>query len=460
MIDVLLSRLNQGNEPTGPLVDRALGETAMRRVGVEAIEIGISGHPSADKQISSLLREARVLGSKERRLVSDTVYGAVRDWKTLCCLLEMGGLPEASPAALWAAQLLVSQGASPALAVQETGLDCFQPSADALKSLRTWYETNTPTASETIATLASLPQWLASRLVTQYGDNEAANIAAALCQRAPTTLRVNRAKVQREVLADLLLEAEVQTTQGTLTEDSLHVMNRANLRGLDVFREGLFEIQDEGSQLVSELVEPSQGGLTVDYCCGAGGKSLAIAHRLPRRSRIVGLDIRESAIREARRRTKRAGCTRSEFHLIEAQGPLPIEGQSAHRVLVDTPCTGTGRFRRQPASRWSLREDQLTDLVQTQNRILERAATLVRPKGRLIYATCSLLTEENEGIVTSFLQKNPTWKLLPVKEVLGRRRARKAGDGTTLQTRPDLHGTDGFFAAILVRQDLAEASDN
>jgi len=452
MLETLLSRLREHPDAPEPLVDRALGNTAMRRVGVEAIEIGISGHPSADKQISKLLREARVLGSKERRLVSDTVYGAVRDWKTLCCLLEMGGITTHTPTALWSAHLLAMRGATLSIAIQETGLDGLQHASSPLKSLQEWYERTAPNAAETISTLASLPTWLASRLIQQHGADDAASLASALCQRAPTTLRANKSRIQRSELSKILLESQVHTTEGSLTEDSLHVEGRANLRGLEAFRAGLFEIQDEGSQLVSELVEPPQGGLIVDFCCGAGGKALAIAHRLPRRARIVGLDIRAPAIREAQRRSKRAGCTKLDLHIIQPDGPLPIEEKSAHRVLVDSPCSGTGRIRRQPASRWSLTESQLTDLLVTQASILKRASHLVRPKGRLIYATCSLLEEENEQIIDSFIEENPGWKLLPAKEIIGRKRARKVGDGTTLNTRPDLHGTDGFFAAILVRE--------
>jgi 16S rRNA (cytosine967-C5)-methyltransferase len=219
--------------------------------------------------------------------------------------------------------------------------------------------------------------------------------------------------------------------------------------GSIAFREGFFEIQDEASQLIAQLVEPVRGGLHLDYCAGAGGKSLAMASKLPRQARILAADVRESALRRAKLRAERAGVKRIGFHCL-ADGPLPIASRSAARVLVDAPCSGTGTLRRQLVRKWRMTETDLAESIRSQEKILRDASLWVRPGGRLVYATCSVLRAENEGIVGDFLKEHPDWRLVAPREILGRSRSRPFEREGFFRSYPHLHSTDGFTAAILV----------
>ena len=266
------------------------------------------------------------------------------------------------------------------------------------------------------------------------------------------TLRVNGQKTDRNTLQEILATAGIPTEVGSLSEDALVVLARANLQALKSWRDGWFEVQDEGSQLIAALVSPPRGGRVVDFCAGAGGKSLALAHKLPQRTRILGLDPRQRPIEEARKRARRAGAKRLEFQVLAPDAPVPVAPASVHRVLVDAPCTGTGRLRRQPAARWSMDRDAPTSLANLQSEILARAAPLVRPGGRLIYATCSVLRKENEEQVEAFLATHRGWEMMPTKELLGKKKAMQTGNGLTLRTWPHRHGCDGFFGADQVRK--------
>jgi 16S rRNA (cytosine967-C5)-methyltransferase len=414
------------------------------RVGLELVAIGLGGKPGADPAMARHVRSQRSLGSHDRRLVADLAYGVVRERRLLERLLALAGTEKPTQVDLWRANLALCHGSYP------EGLDMPDSLRNPREALKTWAAQESPGQEQLLAELGSLPDWLAAALLDQHGE-EAAVIASSLRQRAPTTLRANRARADRDTLASALLEAGVSTRPGVLSEDALHLEGRANLQGLAAWRQGWFEMQDEGSQVVAALVSPPRESRIVDFCAGAGGKSLALAHRLPRGARILGLDPRQGSIDEARHRAKRAGARHLEFRVQSPEEPLCVMPGSVDRVLVDAPCTGTGRLRRQPAARWSMSAEQAANLVNLQSEILDRAATLVRPGGWLIYATCSLLSAENETQVESFLTRHKGWDIMPARDVLKQNQATQAGDGTTLQLRPDLHGCDGFFGAILVR---------
>ena len=441
MLETLLDALPQAQEHR--LAGRAHGGLLLR-VGLELVAMGLSGKPGADPAMARHVRSQRSLGSHDRRLVTDLAYGVVRDRRILERLLALAGTDAPTPEDLWRANLALCHGSFP------EGQDipgCLRNPREALK---TWSAQECPGQKQLLAELGSLPDWLAAALLDQHGE-EAAVLAVSLRQRAPTTLRANRARADRDTLASGLLEAGVSTRPGVLSEDALHLEGRANLQGLAAWRQGWFEMQDEGSQVIAALVSPPRESRIVDFCAGAGGKSLALAHRLPRGARILGLDPRQSSIDDARHRAKRAGARHLEFRVQSPEDPLCVMPGSVDRVLVDAPCTGTGRLRRQPAARWSMSAEQAANLINLQSGILDRAASLVRPGGWLIYATCSLLDSENGSQVESFLTRHAGWSIMPARDVLNENQATQAGDGTALQLRPDLHGCDGFFGAILVR---------
>ena len=229
---------------------------------------------------------------------------------------------------------------------------------------------------------------------------------------------------------------------------------RVNAFGLSAFRDGLFEVMDEGSQLVAELVAPPPGGRVVDACAGAGGKTLALGAALAGKGRVLALDTDGKKLEELRRRARRAGLTNVQAKPVGAgAGDVAKAAPGTHdRVLVDVPCSGLGTLRRNPEARWRLhRARRSTRSRRGSSRCWSRYAPLTAVGGRLIYATCTVNRRENEGVVERFLAERDDFVPVPVKEIWGRERAEKLGDGMTLQLFPHRHDTDGFFAAVLRR---------
>ena len=284
-----------------------------------------------------------------------------------------------------------------------------------------------PTGLSDVQSLAlhgSLPESVAESLVSVFGDRAHTFIDASN-RRAPVTLRTNVVKITREALMTRLRAEGMTVEPDPSTENGIRVTGRPNLAGSKAMKEGLFELQDAGSQLVAAFVEPT--GTVVDFCAGAGGKTLAM-----QADQLIALDIRKTALMELRKRAARAGVE-VDICLIE-DGALPDELTriQADRVLVDAPCSGLGVLRRHPENRWRL--DRLAELPAKQREILERASSLVRVGGKLVYATCSVLREENEDVVDAFLADHPEFTL-----------------EQTLRLSPHGDDTDGFYAARLVR---------
>lgn len=257
--------------------------------------------------------------------------------------------------------------------------------------------------------------------------------------RAPIHIRANQ--VSREQLAETLKRDGISVRPCELAARGLVVEERANLRGNKAFNAGAFEIQDEGSQLLAELVDAQ--GLVVDFCAGAGGKSLAMAGD---GVLVEAFDVRGPPLRELEKRASRAKLS-IRVTQLERDGAIPaavykrLVGR-AERVLVDAPCTGSGTWRRHPELRWRL--GQVDAITQLQAEILDRAAPLVKRGGRLIYGTCSVLPRENEDQVRAFLDRNPAFQVVPVER-------RAVARGPFMRVRPDTHDTDGFFGAVLER---------
>lgn len=236
-----------------------------------------------------------------------------------------------------------------------------------------------------------------------------------------------------------------------LAPDALELRSHANAYGLAAFKEGRFELQDTASQLVAEVAAPPPRGRVLNLCAGAGGKSLHLAALLGGAGRVVACDVASDKLEELRRRARRAGLSNIEARAIAPEGPLDV-GTGFDRVLCDAPCTGTGVLRRNPEARWRLDPGDLDELPRAQGRILARAAPLTAIGGRLIYATCSVLRVENDGVADAFLAAHAGFQAVPLKEILGGDRARAIGDGARLYTAPDTHGTDGFFAVVFRRR--------
>ncbi len=408
----------------------------------------------ATGELAAAFRRERKLGSHQRRFVAETLYGMIRHLVRIDRALARSGLRTGSraPDALrLTAYLVLEAGLPPAEAARHAPDIDWQHVAAIDEELA-----REPDAAKRIEATCSLPAWLAAALVAEMGADEAEALARALNQRAPMTMRANLLVNPRDELARILDAEGVATTAGRWTATALHADSRTNLFGLDAFRAGRFEVQDEGSQLCAELVAPPPRSVVVDYCAGAGGKTLAIAAAMGNRGRIVACDVAVHKIAELRKRARRNRVT--TVQAIELAGGWPaslaaLEGK-ADRVLVDAPCTGIGSLRRNPEARWRLTPADLTRLPAEQLAIAEQALRLVAPGGRLIYATCTVLRAENQAIVDKLLAAHADLEPVPAKEVWGKERATPLTDptGTFLELRPHRHGTDGFFAAILRRR--------
>ncbi|OWU84946.1 rRNA cytosine-C5-methylase [Oceanicola sp. 22II-s10i] len=294
------------------------------------------------------------------------------------------------------------------------------------------------------------PDWAAAPLRARFGASFPAEMAAMLTEPS-LDLRVNTLKSDREtILRDmrahgLKAEATPRAPQG------IRIRERLSLARVPGLKDGAVEIQDEGSQLVALLVDAGPGDRVVDFCAGAGGKTLAIAAQMNNRGRIVACDVSEGRLKRAAERFRKAGVHNAETRLLASETDKWVKRHKAgfDRVLVDAPCSGTGTWRRNPDARWREEDGQgLDTLIALQGRILASAARLVKPGGRLVYATCSLLPEENEAQVAAFLSAHPAFRLRPLAEVAP---DLASGQGDHLSLTPARDDTDGFFAAVMER---------
>lgn len=303
---------------------------------------------------------------------------------------------------------------------------------------------------------ASLPSWLVETLQRNRGAAEGEALCLSFLQTPPTSLRANTLKGDREALIDALASEGIAARASTLVPEGVVLKRRANVHRTRAFAGGLFEVQDEGSQLVSHLCQAAPGMVVVDGCAGAGGKTLHLAALMKSKGTLHAFDIAAHRLAALRERAKRAGADNVRVHSLQDD-----EGKRARKklhgkadvVLVDAPCTGTGVLRRNPDTAWRLAPADVDRLVQEQARILDDYAPLVRPGGRLIYATCSLLDDENEGSLASFLARTPNFVRLTARAVLGRQGIEVAGVEEVFATDPLRHGADGFFACVLGRID-------
>lgn len=291
------------------------------------------------------------------------------------------------------------------------------------------------------------PQNYAKSLKAYFGDHFEVEMQAMLTS-APLDLRVNTFLIERENVQKSLEKDKVETTKTTYSPYGLRAKNKAFLSKTKAFHKSWIEIQDEGSQLIAHICDVQPGMQVLDYCAGGGGKTLALASIMQRKGRIVAMDIDPKRLEKGRKRFKKSGLS----DIIEVR-PLAEERhrkwlrrqkQTFDVTLCDVPCSGTGTWRRNPDMRWNNYGPDLEELLEIQAEILNKVAHTIKPNGKLVYATCSLLPEENEDQIEKFLKNNPEFEIEPLNE--------KRGLGAPcMRLTPHRHNTDGFFAAILKR---------
>ena len=395
-------------------------------------------HP-ADAVVSRYFREHRQLGHADRAFVAETVFAVLRRGRSLEARCA-GRLTDRH-------RLLVALAISRGWSLRELAPVLNANEEGWLAAAKSMAEADMPPAVR-----CDLPDWLYERLLTQYSADEIVELAEALNRPAPLDLRANTLKTSRDALLEQLAAADIAAVPGQLSPLSIRLRDKPALAKHPLFLGGLFEVQDEGSQLLGLVVEAKRGEMVVDFCAGAGGKTLLLGAQMRNTGRLYAFDVSDKRLTKLKPRLARSGLSNVHPVRIEHERDTRVKrlAGKADRVLVDAPCSGLGTLRRNPDLKWRQGEESIAELTAKQTAILDAAATLVRPGGRLVYATCSLLTAENEAIVDSFLARHPDFALLPVSTVLERQGVSFAGD--MLRLLPHRHDTDGFFAAVLERK--------
>jgi len=390
----------------------------------------------ADAVVSRYFREHRELGHADRAFVAETVFAVLRRGRSI----EARCAGKLSDRARLLVALAVTRGWSqrelaPVLKASE---EAWLAAAKAM-----------PDSEFRPAVRCDLPDWLYERLENQFGAEEVLRLAEALNQPAPLDLRVNTVKTNRDaVLAQFSAEG-IAALPGGLSPLAIRLREKPALARHPLFLAGAFEVQDEGSQLLGYLLEPKRGEMVVDFCAGAGGKTLLLGALMKNTGRLYAYDVSDKRLARLKPRLARSGLSNVHPARIEHERDTKIKrlAGKVDRVLVDAPCSGLGTLRRNPDLKWRQDEASVAELALKQAAILEAAARLVRPGGRVVYATCSLLAAENEAIVEAFLAAHPEFSLTPASGVLARHGVVLEGD--FLRLLPHRHHTDGFFAAVL-----------
>ncbi|ACI49843.1 Fmu (Sun) domain protein [Gluconacetobacter diazotrophicus PA1 5] len=403
----------------------------------------------ADAVANAFFRERRYIGGGDRRAISARVWTVLRHWRHLAWWLDRAGAAATPRARLIAALALMPQpGEAPQDLFVSQDRYAPQPLSAAERDLATRLRGQAMVHPDMPrAVRLEVPDWLLPRLEETFGADLDAEVAA-LAGEATLDLRVNLLKTTRAEAARLLAADGIMAEPTGLSPWGLRVPGRQPVTATAAFKSGLVEIQDEGSQIVVAAADARPGMRVLDYCAGAAGKTLGMAMTMENRGHIVACDVSEPRLEGAVRRLRRAGVHNAERHLlVPGDRWARRRAASFDRVLVDAPCTGTGTWRRNPDARLRLTEQDLAELMAKQADILATASALVRPGGRLVYATCSILREENQDRIASFLRASPHFRRAETVPDLA---PDLAQDGM-IALSPLRHGTDGFFAAILER---------
>ena len=406
----------------------------LRLAGVVLADV-LSNTGPADVKLGWFFKKNRDLGTKDRAFIAESVYGVLRR-KSFLSYVSDGE----DPRKLLVAWLVRVQGMS------------TRDLADSLTAQqKEWAQEIKAKKTDDIskAMQADLPEWLWDKLVVQYGEEEALTIARSMHQPASLDLRVNLVKATREDVIAKFASEKTEVNPTPYAPNGLRMPQKMTISRHVLFTDGKIEVQDEGSQLLAQLVAPRRGEMVADFCAGAGGKSLAMGALMRNSGRIYAFDVSEKRLQNLGKRLKRSGLSNLHSQVIssEADPKLKRLNGKFDRVLVDAPCSGLGTLRRNPDLKWRQKPQDVLELSVKQTNILARAAKLVKTGGRLVYATCSLLQDENEVIADAFLKANPDFVLVPAGSILQQQQI-NLDTGPYLKLLPHLHQTDGFFAAV------------
>ena len=413
---------------------------------VHALSTVLPRGAAADKGLSEYFRENPKLGHNDRGVVAETVYAVLRHKRSLEAASGSQYPRELALAALARVRGMNLKQLEHLLRPKET---------DLIQKIKAWKPEDAPPAVRN-----DLPDWLWERLVEARGEEGAEALARGLKHAASLDLRVNLLKANRDETMAQLNAAAIPGTATPYSPHGIRLSGKPVLQRLPLFLSGTIEVQDEGSQLLAELMAPKRGELVVDFCAGAGGKTLALGALMRSSGRLYALDIAAGRLAKLKPRMARSGLSNVHPIRIESENDIKVKRMAgkADRVLVDAPCSGLGTVRRNPDLKWRHEPSDITELNAKQSAILVAAARLVKPGGRLVYATCSLLTEENRAVVDAFLAAHEDFFEIDAVEVLAKRGITIASAAApALELLPQVHGTDGFFACVMERKPKPKA---
>jgi len=428
---------------------------------IEVLEAIAATDRPADRVLDRYLKDRRYIGGGDRGAIAQRVWGVLRRRARLDWWVKKAGKGLQRDAR---GRVLADVALTDGVGVGEIAalFDGSRHAPEALTraesdALRRLVEQPLEHPDMPPAVRAECPNWVWPRMEAVFGA-EVETAVRALGAEATFDLRVNPlAGVDRAAVIAELAVASIPAEPTPLSPVGLRLDRRRPVDRMPAFREGRIEVQDEGSQLAALLVGAQPGSLVVDYCAGAGGKSLALAADMANKGRLILYDVSKSRLERAAVRLRRAGVNNAERRqIVDGDKSVKRLAGKADRVLVDAPCTGTGTWRRNPDAKWRYDAEALAEITASQRQILERAAAMVKPGGRLVYVTCSVLTDENEAIVDGFLAETTAFRAVPVADAWADTVTARGGgacpaDGPYLRLSPHRHGTDGFFVAVLER---------
>ncbi|SBT04295.1 Fmu (Sun) domain protein [Candidatus Accumulibacter aalborgensis] len=394
----------------------------------------------ADLVVSNYFRQHRELGHADRGFVAEAVFTVLRRKRSLSARCA----DEVTSRRLLLASLACVQG------MNRRELDAVLTEAE-----RKWLAHAKAVKVDELppAVRLDLPDWLHALLTVQFAADDVEQLAAGLNQPAPLDLRVNSLKATRhDVLARLLADG-LAADACPYSPLGIRLVGKPALSKNALFIDGRIEVQDEGSQLLGFLLQPRRGEMVADFCAGAGGKTLLLGALMRSQGRLYAFDVAERRLARLKPRLARSGLSNVYPVRIESERDIKVRRLAGKldRVLVDAPCSGLGTLRRNPDLKWRQTPESVAELSAKQGAILSAAASLVKPGGRLVYATCSVLDAENDAVVAAFLAQHGEFVVRSAQEILANQEI-AIDCGERLRLWPHRHGTDAFYAAIMERK--------
>lgn len=393
----------------------------------------------ADAVLSAYFREHANLGANDRHVIAETAFACLRRFSQLKAVIAP---QKPTPRRLALATL-----------ARVRGLNLKEFGGSLKEEERNWVaELKGKTLPDELAVQAELPAWVIERLAEDTPEQIIA-LGRGMIEGAPLDLRVNTLKMKRDDALLALRRDGFEAEPTPFSPIGIRLKGKPALNRHPLFKDGSIEVQDEGSQLLGLITGARRGEMVVDFCAGAGGKTLLLGAQMASTGRLYAFDVSEKRLANFKPRQARSGLSNVHPQLIAHENDTRVKrlAGKADRVLVDAPCSGLGTLRRNPDLKFRQSPESVAELNAKQASILASASRLVKAGGRLVYATCSLLPQENQAIVEAFLAEHPDFTLVPVSDVLAEQKI-PLEMGDYLALRPDRHNTDGFFAAVLAKQ--------